>query len=327
MSKEVMEAVIRNAFSGDSEQVVFGFQGGEPTLAGLEFYQTFVSMVDRFCPFGCAVSYTIQTNGLNLDKEWANFLHKHHFLVGLSLDGTRSLHDANRQDTERAGTWDRVVNALKLLYKHHVETNIVCVITEEAAHYAAEVYKTLKTLGAEYLQFIPCLGTPNRDGISAVSYVYFLCELFDLWFQDWYNGHYTGVRQFDDYVHLLAGKYPSCCTATGQCGEYLVVESDGSVYPCDFYATDEFYLGNLAEQPISDIISSSKALTAIRRLRELPRQCSDCRWFNLCQGGCHRLHQDYNLQDYCNAQHIFFSHAVQRLQAIAALEQAVERLI
>ena len=159
MSRETAGALIKAAFAAADEHgaVSFAFQGGEPTVAGLDFFRDFVAMVSAFRPLDRQVSYALQTNGMALNEEWTHFLKENQFLVGLSVDGYRELHDHYRVDTKGEGTYGRVAKALALLQKFEVETNLLCVVTGQCAKHPQKTYASMKKLGVRYLQFIPCL--------------------------------------------------------------------------------------------------------------------------------------------------------------------------
>ncbi len=333
MSAQTAELLIRQAletvdFNG---QISFAFQGGEPTVAGLGFFQNFVETVRRLNTRRIPVSYSIQTNGLALDGDWAEFLAKNRFLVGLSLDGDKAIHDEFRVDAAGKGTWARVQKNLALLQKAGVECNLLCVVTRRCAKSAVRVYHALQKTGIRYLQFIPCLdplGEPRGQrpwSLTPEDYGAFLCALFDEWYRDWEAGRYTSVRLFDDYVHLAMGLPAGTCATSGSCGAYFVVEADGGVYPCDFYVLDQWKLGDLKDTPLAAMGKSERAKRFLADGLEHPAPCAACRRQSLCFGGCKRdwttdaegQKQNY----YCPSFQRFFAHAEPRLRLIADAER------
>lgn len=324
-ARNLLRAAAQAAQPGDVIQITF--QGGEPTLAGLDFFQDFISMEKELIPSGVTVNHSIQTNGMALTAEWATFFRENRFLVGLSLDGARDLHDALRVDTQGKGTWDRAVAALKLLDQAGVETNLLCVVTGPMARSPQKVYQSLGKLGNHPLQFIPCLDpleAPRGSmpySLSPQRYGRFLCGLFDCWFRDWQAGRYVSVRLFDDYLRILAGIPPSTCAASGACGSYLVVEGDGSLYPCDFFVLDEWYLGNINEIGVAEAMSSPRSQEFLARGRTRPQSCPACPYFAICRGGCPRDWTAFGPQGenyYCPAFRQFFDYALPRLRQAAA---------
>ena len=243
MSSDTAEALLKAAFAavGPGGFVQFTFQGGEPTLAGLEFFRSFMALEEQHRPKDVQVGHSIQTNGLHINEEWAQFLKEHRFLVGLSVDGNQVIHDAHRIDAAGKGTWDRVTAALALLDRYGVEANILCVVSAMVAKNPQKVYASLRKLGDHPLQFIPCLDPLEAQrgsephSLKPEAYGRFLCGLFDCWYRDWKAGNYISIRTFDDYLRILMRMPPSTCATSGACGSYLVAEGDGSLYPCDFY--------------------------------------------------------------------------------------------
>lgn len=335
MQPDTVQALLRETFTrlDPGGSVHFAFQGGEPTLAGLDFYQDFLAQVKAHNTKGASVTYSIQTNGTLLDEDWALFLKQHDFLVGLSLDGTKELHDLYRVDVRQEGTWSRVCTSLRLLEKHRVRTNILCVVTAQCARHPEKVYNQLKSLGARYFQFIPCLDPLEHPGkgtgfsLTAESYGRFLCRMFDLWYRDWARQDYCSIRLFEDYINILLGTpQGTTCSACGNCGGYLVVEGDGSVYPCDFFALDRWKLGSIRENTIPELLASSQYRVFLSLRQRPPAECAACPWQRLCRGGCTNDWVGSEPRNrHCSALRVFFAHAQQRLLTVARAEQQARR--
>lgn len=331
MTDESADALLRQAF-GNAErggQVTFSFQGGEPTVAGLDFFRRFMARAAESCPPGVRVNYALQTNGLVIDDEWAEFLAQNHVLVGVSIDGTRDIHDGARLDAAGKGTWARVTAALKTLQKHGAEVNVLCVVTRAAARSPQKIYEALKKLGVRHLQFIACLDPleAERGGqpwsLTPAGYGRFLCGLFDCYYRDWAAGQYTSVRLFDDYVHLAMGLPSGTCATSGSCGAYFVVEGDGSVYPCDFYCLDEWKMGNINADALPGLAAGERAQTFLRQGARKPDACAACPWVRLCNGGCKRdwVERDGKTENYlCPAFKALFEHAAPRIAEMARAE-------
>lgn len=325
MGADTAAQIVRKAFEAtkDGGRISFMFQGGEPTLAGLDFFRDFVQLQEQYgCP-EVAVDYAIQTNGMSLNVAWADFLRENRFLVGLSLDGTRQIHDLFRIDAEGKGNWKQVVDSLRLLDEHRVETNLLCVITRQMAKKAHQVWEALGELGNHPLQFIACLDPlEGQRGTAPYSltpelYGRFLCSLFDCWYRDWRAGRYVSVRIFDDYLRILAGMSPSCCAAAGSCGHYLVVEGDGSLYPCDFFVLDEWYIGNIHSMTVDEALSAPASRKFIAQGSRRPEECCRCPYGGLCRGGCRRDWTPEQHNYYCQAYKNFFAYALPCLQEAA----------
>ncbi len=331
MSKETAGIVIKEAFSNIDPEgtITFSFQGGEPTLAGIDFYRFFIKQVSDVCPEGIRVHYAMQTNGCIIDEEWADFLAQNQVLVGISLDGTKEIHDMMRVDTNGKGSWNRGVRTFRLLQRHGVEVNLLCVVGRSAARRPRKIYHNLKKLGARYLQFIACLdpigdvrGTEDWS-LTPELYGRFLCDLFDAYYQDWKSGNYTSIRLFDDYVHLAMGMPSGTCATSGSCGAYYVIEADGGVYPCDFYALDEWKLGEFGKNTLQELQNSNRARTFYQDGKKKPEECKDCRWYRLCFGGCKRdwIQRNGQINNYlCPAFQSFFLYAESRIREMAQVE-------
>lgn len=333
MEESVADALIAGAFDGAGRQtsVSFAFQGGEPTVRGLPFFRHFVEEVRRVNIQNSPVQYAIQTNGLALDEDWCRFLAENRFLVGVSLDGDKALHDTHRVDAKGDGTWNRITAHLRLLQKAGAEVNALCVVTKQCARSPQKVYRALQKLGLRYHQYIACLDpleAPRGSlpfSLTPEAYGKFLCGLFDAWYRDWRAGTYTSIRYFEDLVHLLLGEPASACATCGNCGAYCVVEGDGSVYPCDFFVLDPWRMGSVLSDRYEALLGAPAAQAFLARNAQRPAECQACPWLRLCGGGCKR---DWTEEDgavrnyYCQSFRTFLPYALPRLQEIARAERA-----
>ncbi|NBI11805.1 anaerobic sulfatase maturase [Colidextribacter sp. OB.20] len=324
MSREVSHALIEKAAGAAEGSITFLFQGGEPTLAGLDFYRDFVSYVRETVPDGLAVRYAIQTNGMLLDGDWCRFFRENRFLVGLSLDGTRECHDRFRRDGAGKGTYDQVMKAARLLEETGVEYNVLTVVTGYLARHIQGVFSALCKRGFRFQQYIPCLDPLEeaRGGqgysLSPEQYGSFLKTLFDLWYRELERGRYWSIRYFDNLIWMLDGHAPEQCSMWGCCGLQYLVEADGSVYPCDFYGLDEYRLGNIRRDSWEELDRAREKIGFVEASRRIPEECGSCRWYPLCRNGCRRdraveedgLGRNY----YCRAYAGFFAYALPRLR-------------
>lgn len=297
MERDTAAKIVENIFSclDSGDEVNLAFQGGEPTMAGLDFFRFFVSEVERVRR-KAGVSYALQTNGTMLDEEWCAFFKEHRFLIGLSLDAMQAIHDQNRLDASGKGTYGRILAAKALLEKHGVDYNILTVLTNALARHPQQVWSWLCRENIRYVQFIPCLGElcggATRFSLTPERFASFYTQLFRLWSADFEKGRYRSVKLFDDLVNLLVDGSRNACGLTGQCMPQIVVEADGSVYPCDFYALDEYRVGNLAEEPV-DTIYTKAAMAAFRsRPNEALKLCESCPYAPICGGGCPRMRRE-----------------------------------
>ena len=247
------------------------------------------------------------------------------------MDGTKALHDELRPDAFGRSTWARVTKALSLLQKNKVDTNILCVVTRSCAKSPVKVYHTLQKLGGNYLQFTPCLDPLGKTrgsmpySITPELYGHFLCGLFDEWYRDWQAGRYTSVRLFDDYIYLAMGMPAGTCATSGSCGNYLVVEGNGSLCPCDFYCLDEWKLGVVKDTSFVEIMQCDKERRFLKDGAEHPAACNSCRWRRMCFGGCKRdwYVDSTGKHNYlCGAFQMFFEHSFPRIEQIAKQQKA-----
>lgn len=331
MQPETVDFLLNEAFANidPSGEIHFAFQGGEPTLAGLPFFLDFTKKVDGLKPRNVCVSYSIQTNGTLIDEAWVAFLKQYDFLVGISLDGYKDLHNYYRVDAQGKETWKCVSQTFRTLNQAGVRTNALCVVTAQCAKHPDKIYRELKKLGAEYMQFIPCLDPIEEVrgtmpfSLTPKAYGQFLCKLFDAWYDDWTKENYHSIRLFDDYINIMLGDNSrSTCSTCGRCGVYYVVEGDGSVYPCDFFVLDQWKMGKIGENPLDQMAASQQAKDFLSWGQKKPEECASCRWRRLCNGGCkndwERSGEPHN--HYCESLKTFFAYAEERLRIIARAE-------
>jgi uncharacterized protein len=327
MSLDTLELVIKKALEYADGDCSFAFQGGEPTLAGIEFFKAAVEFQKKYNTKKLSIHNAIQTNGLSINEEWAAFFAENDFLVGLSLDGGKDLHDAQRMDAFGKGTHSRVMRTARLLEKNGAAFNVLSVVTKQMARNCAQTYQFLKKNGLRYLQFIPCIdGIAQKRGVNPYSlapedYTKFLKTLFDLWFEDLKNNDYIYIRYFENLAGILNGEMPESCTLRGTCTVQYVVEADGSVYPCDFYALDDYLLGSLATDSLKEIDGKRSSLQFIEQSQKCSESCKSCEWFALCRGGCRRDRTEAEQGGashnyYCSSYREFFHYAYARLRMI-----------
>lgn len=286
-------------------EVIFAFQGGEPTLAGLDYFLHFTSYAKEKNAGRCTLRYAIQTNGLVLDESWCRMLKEHEFLVGVSLDGEESLHNYCRPDAKGLGTYSRIKKSIKLLEQAGVEYNILSVVTRQAAKHPQKAFQFYRKNGFNFVQLIPCLKPldAKEEGsfdLTPQLYADFYKRFFNEWYEHLQRGEYLSVRQFDNILMMMQGQPPEQCGMRGRCTPQFVVEADGGVYPCDFYVLDRYACGNIKEQSIEEISHSIGIQRFLEdRVPEHPL-CSTCRVRRLCGGGCKRYRSFYTSQPgYC----------------------------
>lgn len=308
LSLETSEKMIASAFECSKDFIGFVFQGGEPLIRGLDFYREFVAVVKKYNTSNTEISFAVQTNGTLLNDEWCEFFRENNFLVGVSLDGNE---EQNRYRVYPDGTnsFNDIIKGIELLKKHRVEFNVLSVLTKNLANTFRESYKFFKSMGLSYLQYIPCLRDfDSDDDVYAMDnddYLSYLNSAFRMYYNARLRGTPFSIRQLDNYIMLAHGSCPEQCGMKGGCSEQFVVEGDGSVYPCDFYCSDEQCLGNINDTSFSEMRKNKKALDFISSSFEKREECSECKYYYLCRGGgCKRNNASYN---YCEAYKKFFS--------------------
>ncbi len=310
MSNEIAETLIIKALEyANGNSAAFAFQGGEPTLAGLDYFRSFVECVNKHNKKHSKIFYSIQTNGTVLDKEWAQFFKENSFLVGLSLDGD---FEGNRFRKRPSGqnAYYKILTAAELLRKYDVDFNILTVLTGYCAENGERIYRFFRSQGYRYLQFIPCLRPFDSKESSelymtAEQYGDFLIRVFNLYVKDYVRGNYISIRQFDNWVRLYLRQPAEQCGVSGHCSRQFVAEANGNIYPCDFYCTDKYLLGNITAQSFSELEKTDVAISFIKESLTIPEKCKKCEIAGLCRGGgCKRTQLS---EDYCKAYKRFFT--------------------
>ena len=333
MSEETLENLVRRALTYADGQCDFAFQGGEPTLAGLPFFERLMALQKRYNTRGLRIQNSIQTNAFAMTEEMAQFLARNRFLTGVSLDGTRQTHDALRPDAQGNGTYDRVLAGIDKLRQAGAEFNILCVVNGLVAREPARVFEALKPY--TYLQFIACLdsfdGEKTGYSLDASRYADFLIETFRLYYQANRKGEYVSVRAFDNYIGILLGRAPEMCSMNGRCGVYYLLEADGSVYPCDFYVLDRYRMGNVNSDSFYRLAKSPVGEAFRQASYEVADACKTCRWYRLCRGGCRRdrqaqLEDGLGVSRWCEAYKRFFEACYPMMAQMAQAIEAKQNL-
>lgn len=318
MTEETAERVIESALDYCNDRIFFTFQGGEPLLRGIEFFYRFTATAKKLNTNGTKIHYALQTNGTLLNDEWCRLFRDNGFLVGVSLDGDEELNDY-RRFADGTPSYPAVMQGIELLKKHNVPFNILSVLTKRTANNFRRSYRFFKANGLEHLQYIPCLKpfgeADNEYSMSVDDYSDYLQSSFRVYYNDILRGKTVSIRQLDNYCLLAQGGNAEQCGMNGTCSNQFVVEGDGSVYPCDFYCTDRWYLGNINDGDFSLMGSSSTATEFIKESFVMPDQCKDCKHLFLCRaGGCKRNRESYN---YCKAYKQFFDANTDNLKKLA----------
>jgi uncharacterized protein len=307
MPPDILERFIHQTIAAQpGNEVQFAWQGGEPTLAGLDFFRSVIALEQKHAA-GKTIHNALQTNGTLLDAEWSKFLAEHRFLVGISIDGPRELHDCFRVDKGQAPTFDRVMRGIGLLKDHGVDFNTLTVVHRRNSLHPLEIYNFLKEIGSGFLQFIPVVErkaiVPGADGlvliqpsfaeaaevtewsVEPLAYGKFLARIFDEWVRR--DVGRVFVQQFDVALESWMGMEASLCVFRETCGSAMALEHNGDLYSCDHYVYPEHKLGNIAETPLAELVSApqQKAFGLAKR-DTLPRMCRECDVRFACNGEC-----------------------------------------
>ena len=338
MSDDVLRTYIKQYIAlNDSEHVDFAWQGGEPTLAGIAFYQKVIHYQKKFAN-GKNITNSLQTNAVLIDKQWANFLRENHFLVGVSIDGPRELHDVYRVSQGGKPTYERVIKGINHLKQQGVPFNTLTVINNINVHQPLDVYNHLKELGATYHQYIPVvewqnasrqnlqktnnislihLGNATQKSLTPFSiqngedYGRFLIAIFDEWLEKDLGRIY--IQHIEEMVRKWAGIEGGLCLFQKTCGQALVLERNGDIYSCDHYVYPENRLGNLLDGKIRKLVKSKQQRAFANEKANVGKKCEECRFLFACRGGCpkHRAipNADGTRQNHlCNGYSAFFKH-------------------
>ncbi|MBS3795068.1 MAG: anaerobic sulfatase maturase [Candidatus Thorarchaeota archaeon] len=315
MSLETLQELVRGYLRLGFSPSVLSWQGGEPTLAGLEFFKKALELESKFGHRGQKIGNALQTNGTMINSDWAQFLADYKFLVGLSIDGPKEIHDSARGE----GTWQQAMDCADLLRRHGVHFNVLTVIHHRNMTEAQEIYRFHRQQGFKHLQFVPALdidpntGKAKEYSIDPREYGEFLCGLFDEWMRE-EDSQCVNIRLFEALRGKIAGcKSTSLCTISGECGRYLVVEHNGDVYPCDFFVYPEEYLGNFKDKPWTELLSNRAEFE--QKKAQAKGECEDCPWWHLCHGGCpkNRIQDSHTVL--CEGYKLFFSHIQSRMDS------------
>lgn len=308
MKDEVLEAYTRQYIkTNDAPEVVFAWQGGEPTLMGVDFFRRAVALQKQYGN-GRRITNTLQTNGVLLNDEWCCFLAENSFLVGLSLDGPLEIHNRFRKDYNGKPTFDRTMQALERMKRHMVEFNVLACITRESAKRPSEVYRFFKKHGIRFIQFIPVverfmdqgggkdslrLARPDFREEAAVTpwsvdpygYGDFLIGVFDEWIRQDVGKIF--IMNFEWTLASWVGAPQASCSHAARCGQALILEHNGDVYCCDHYMFPEYRIGNILTDDLAAMIVSEKQRAfGASKETSLPATCRNCEMLFACHGGC-----------------------------------------
>ena len=337
MSDETMESYVRQTIEGQgAPEVTIAWQGGEPTLMGLDFFRRAMDAEKKYSRPGLRIGHSFQTNGILIDEEWCRFFRVNKVLVGLSLDGPRGLHDAYRHDKGGRPVFDKVERAARLMQKHGVEFNILCTVNATNSWHPVEVYRYFRDdLEARYIQFIPIVERDNETGnqegtrltdrtVDPGQYGRFLTGIFDEWLRR--DVGVMFVTFFDAVLASYVYGQSSVCVLRPYCGDALALEHTGDLYSCDHFVEPAYCLGNIGDTPLADLVSSERQRAFGRAKTEtLPWVCRECAFLFTCHGECPKNRVliapdgEPGLNWLCRGLKAFFEHAERPMKIMADL--------
>ncbi len=328
MPADLLEAyIVQHIEAFPGVEIRFSWHGGEPTLAGLDYFREIVAIQRKHQPRNRRILNGMQTNGTLLDDEWCRFLAAEGFVVGVSLDGMPELHDAHRVTKQQQPTHAQALRGYRLLRKHGVACDILCVVNAQNVKYPIEVYRFFKEINASYLTFLPLVERDEEDGVSPLSvsadaFGEFLCGIFDEW-----QANDIGkikVQIFEEAARTAFGQEHSLCIFRPTCGDIPVIERNGDLYSCDHYVNQEYLLGNIKTTPLIDMLESQAQITFGKAKSVLPRYCQRCEVKAMCHGECPKNRfirtpdGEPGLNYLCAGYRRFFNHCQPFVQAVAA---------
>jgi len=321
MSEDTLKQVFKSYLSEKRDVYSITWQGGEPTLMGTEFYRRAVDLQKHFASPGSRMMNSIQTNAFSIPGDLAELMAKYRFVAGCSLDGPDRFHDVYRKTCSKASTHSQVLNGINKLDSAGVPVNVLCMVTSANADYPEEVYNYFKDLGFTFIQFIPCVEHDDNNkflpfSITPEQWGSFLTSVFEQWYLK--DTKRISVRNFESVLAKLVMNSAAECKMSEKCNQYLVVEYNGDIYPCDFFVESKYKLGNIHETSFEDLRRSDsyKDFMEMKSLRNI--KCSNCSFLNLCMGDCPKFRTNISDLSYlCSGWEYFFSKTTERFQKLA----------
>ena len=330
-----------------TKDIFFTWQGGEPLLAGLDFYKNVVKYQKELARlFGKNIHNAVQTNGMLITEQWAKFFKKNEFLIGISIDGDQELHNIYRRTPANRGTYKEVTRGIRFLEEYKVEYNTLTVVNNFNVKYPMEVYNFLKSIGSRFIQFIPVIETMDMDenykpawidnkdfiakptdfSVNPLEYAKFMNTIFDEWIKKDFNS--VSIRMFDSLLSRFSGHEQTLCVFKESCGgNNVALESDGTLYQCDHfvYPEDRFKIGNFQKMSLTEIQDKTSVLSNLKK--DISSKCKSCKWLEICHGGCPK-HRFVNINDsqervsyFCEAYQNIFEHITPGLNLMVEFKE------
>lgn len=321
----VLEKFIKEYFEIKKGVVPFAWQGGEPLLAGIDFFEKVIELQKKHAPKNTIVSNSIQTNGTLITKKWAQFFKKYHFLVGLSIDGPQLINDKRRILSDGRGSYDAVIRGMRHLQEEGVEFNVLTVIHEDNISSAKELMNFYSEHNVKHVQFIPCMDFRAQDikatpkyHVSSKEYGEFLCDIFDVWYNN--GSPEISIRFFDNMLASYLHQEQEMCIHQKTCPTTLILEQNGDAYPCDFFIHPDYKLGNVNTDTLEAVLQKYNQSQFSSKKSDIPEKCKKCEFLNVCNGGCPRNRTDYNMEEteyFCESYKMIYKYADDRMELLA----------
>ncbi|MCK5850017.1 MAG: anaerobic sulfatase maturase [Kiritimatiellae bacterium] len=325
MADSVLEQMIKSYMATEQACYSIGWQGGEPTLMGVEFFRKVTSLQQKHGRSGVSVANGLQTNTTLINDEFAEHLAKYNFLVGCSMDGPPEIHDTYRRSIAGKPTHAEVMRGIEALRRNGVEFNILVLVSQANVLHAENIYRYLTDAGFLHQQYIPCVEFDNTGAlqpfaITGEEWGRFMCELFDEWQKE--DTHRVSIRHFDSVLIRMVEKVSNVCSMGNDCRQYFVVEHNGDIYPCDFFVEPRLKLGNIMDTSWEEVSDSALYHDFGVQKSLWNEACSSCDWLELCFGDCikHRVYggnPPQNLSWLCEGWKRFYAHTHRQFEAMA----------
>ena len=330
MDDDILEIYIKQHIAASREEIIsFSWHGGEPLLAGIEFFRKAVAMQKKFKPSGCTIINGIQTNGTLLNDEWCDFLSEEQFVVGISLDGTLKFHDTYRKTTGSGSTFNKVIHGYELLKKYGILPEILCVVNAENVRHPLEIYGFFKQLGAKFMTFLPLVerlegintGVSKRS-VPALEFGVFLSKIFDEWTEN--DIGEIKIQIFEEAARTAFNQEHTLCIFKENCGGVPVIEHNGDFFSCDHYVNEANRIGNINSESLGNLLNSPRQQEfGLSKSLSLPGYCKNCEVRAMCNGECPKNRfiltpeNEPGLNYLCCGYKYFFNHCRPFIEAIS----------
>ncbi|MFW6414607.1 MAG: anaerobic sulfatase maturase, partial [Verrucomicrobiota bacterium] len=326
MSDDVLERMISSFLQTEQPNYSFGWQGGEPTLMGVDFFRRVTELQQKYGRAGAQISNGLQTNATLIDDEFAEHLGRYRFLVGVSLDGPSAIHDHYRVHADGRGSHAEVMKGISNLRKHGVEFNVLVLVSKSNVKRPREIYNYLKEQGVYYHQYIECVEFDDQGNlmpyaIEPQEWGEFLCAIYDEWRKE--DTYRVSIRRFDSIVGKMVDGGVRACNMGEDCRQYFVVEHNGDIYPCDFFVEPRLLLGNVMKDRWETLQRHPLYQEFGRRKRRYAPECGECKFLEFCHGDCPKNRMrgpsstPEQLSHLCAGWKMFYSHALPGLKELA----------